>query len=261
MAAGRHVRESMAFVRREARKAPETVTYRLRSTGAPVRIRHDRNDAWTLYELFGLRTYEMPPAVREALATIERPTVLDLGGNVGLFAQFVFGELPGATVTSVEPDPSNAEVLKAIRDASDRDADWRVIEAAAGNAPGRATFHADASPQARLMSTSNGDDVLVEVDVIDALPLLDAADLAKIDIEGGEWALLGDPRLQATATRVVALEYHDHMCPGPSAADAAVAFLERAGFRIVDGPRADPRHCGPDVGALWAVRNPSEPTR
>jgi FkbM family methyltransferase len=254
-AAGRHVRESSAFVRREARKAPETITYRLRSTGAPVRIRHDRNDAWTLYELFGLRAYEIPPAVHDVLATVEHPNVLDLGGNIGLFAQFVFGEIPGARVTSVEADPDNAEVLHAVRNASDRDAAWRIIEAAAGNASGRAAFRADASPQSRLVDSLSNDEAVVEVDVIDALPLLEAADFAKVDIEGGEWALLADPRLLTTRARVLALEYHEHMCPTANAADAAVTLVERAGFTIVDGPRSDPRHCGPDVGMLWAIRD------
>jgi FkbM family methyltransferase len=192
--------------------------------------------------------------VRVLLDTIERPRVLDLGGNIGLFAQFVFGQLPAAVVTSVEADPGNAAVLLDVKEAGGHGDAWRLIEAAAGDAPGRAAFRADGSPQSRLVATAIEDEALVEVEVIDALPLLDDADLVKMDIEGGEWPLLADPRLADSRVRALVLEFHDHMCPGQDSARTAVDLLERAGFRIIDGPRSDPRHCGPDVGTLWAVK-------
>src|SRR3712207_5087405 len=42
------------------------------------------------------------------------PTVLDVGANVGLWTQWVTGEVPGATVHAFEPDPrAHAELERA----------------------------------------------------------------------------------------------------------------------------------------------------
>ena len=87
------------------------------------------------------------------------------------------------------------------------------------------------------------------VPVVDALERLRDADLVKIDIEGGEWAILGDPRFEDLPARVVVLEYHPYLCPGPDARSAALELLSRAGFEIRPF-----EHRSDGTGMLWAWR-------
>ena len=65
----------------------------------------------------------------------------------------------------------------------------------------------------------------------DVLPLMDEADLVKMDIEGGEWPILTDPRLATVSTRALVLEYHPRRLPGPRPARASRrTALHAAGF-------------------------------
>ena len=82
------------------------------------------------------------------------------------------------------------------------------------------------------------------------LPEIAAADLVKMDIEGGEWEILRDPRFAASPPRAIVLEYHPH----PSAPDprAAVEGLLRDAGLTEQAPifhRADGH------GMLWAWRS------
>ncbi|MBA2462871.1 MAG: FkbM family methyltransferase [Actinobacteria bacterium] len=83
------------------------------------------------------------------------------------------------------------------------------------------------------------------------LPLLQESDFVKIDIEGSEWAIFGDPRFETMAARVVALEYHPQGCPEPDPRLAAMTVFERLGYVIEE--IAVP-HAPPGVGMLWAWR-------
>ena len=82
----------------------------------------------------------------------------------------------------------------------------------------------------------------VEVPGLDIFPFLDDVDLLKMDIEGGEWSLLADPRFGAA--RAVVLEYHPMMCPGPDPRVLVKELLSARGYEVIvdDEPMA------------WAVR-------
>jgi hypothetical protein len=91
----------------------------------------------------------------------------------------------------------------------------------------------------------------------DVLARVQEADFVKMDIEGGEWAILRDPRFGDGRTRAVALEYHPHMCPGSVPRDEADRLLRKAGFEVIDPGHSDeqfPR----GQGMLWGVR-PTQP--
>ena len=94
----------------------------------------------------------------------------------------------------------------------------------------------------------------MEVRVEDVMPLLADARLAKIDIEGGEWALLQDERLKRGPAAIV-LEFHPAGCPGTRTDEAAERLLAEAGYGVVPPPR--PFSAGefpPGQGLRWAVR-------
>jgi FkbM family methyltransferase len=252
-ARGRLVHGSAAFAMRELSGARRTAGYRLRGSELTVHVRHSTTDSSILDEIFLRRIYEPPSAVDERLRALERaPRIADLGANVGLFGAFALARWPGATLLALEPHPENAALLRrtvAVNRLADR---WRVIEACAYNADGQLPFAVDHFSDSHVLATSadgDGEPASALVDALDVFPLLNDIDLVKIDIEGGEWALLGDPRMAGLGAVAIALEYHPHLAPGPNAHAEATRRLQDAGYTVEDVFR-DPR----GHGMLWAWR-------
>jgi len=229
--------ESDALRERELAGSSTLARYRLRERPAvSVLLRHNTPDLAVLDEVFAARIY-VPPR------PLPRPRrILDLGGNVGLFGAWALARWPAAEITSVEPDPCNLEVLQ--RCVAANAGAWRVVPAAAATRDGELAFTAG-----RFACSALSEEGAVTVPAVDVLPALAEADLAKVDIEGGEWDLLASPRLAAAGPRSLVLEFHPHRCPGPAPADAAVALLGAAGYAVdAVRTRAD------GVGMLWAFR-------
>jgi FkbM family methyltransferase len=254
-ARGRLVHRSAAFAMRELSGARRTDGYRLRGSELTVHVRHNTTDSSILDEIFLRRIYEPPRAVEERLRALERaPRIADLGANVGLFGAFALTRWPGATLLALEPHPQNAALLRrtvAVNHLADR---WSVLEACAYHADGQLPFAVDHFSDSHVLAASAADDGGGEpasalVDALDVFPLLKDIDLVKIDIEGGEWALLGDPRMAELGAVAIALEYHPHLAPGPDARAEATRRLQGAGYTVEDVFR-DPR----GHGMLWAWR-------
>ena len=233
------VRGRLRFLGRERRPPADPRAYRLRESGAIVHVRHGTPDVAALGEVFYERQYEPPPRIGEALASLRRPVrILDLGANVGFFALFASHRWPRATVVTVEPDPANVAILELTRVANGLD--WELVEAAATTFEGEVPFAAGGYTVSRIEEGAE------PVAAVDALPYLARADLAKVDIEGGEWDLLGDERFADVAPRTLVLEYHPYRAP--AGADAG-ALLVRAGYSLERALRFSDGH-----GLLWALR-------
>jgi len=243
--------------------------YRLRDSNLVVYARHPLLDSWVLEEVFRLRVYEPPVGVSNQLRRLERPLrVLDLGGNAGFFGLFVRQLFPDCRVVSFEPDPENAEVLAHAIAANGLDGRWELRRACAATSAGAAPF-VSSGPLSR--STTAGDQGLemhrqhalsvfpflkgsrlleersFEVPAEDAFPFLCDADLVKIDIEGGEWELLGDPRFASIRAPAIVLEYHPRYGPADPYGQVSKA-LTGAGYVI--GPPSE----GGDAALVWAWR-------
>jgi FkbM family methyltransferase len=250
---GRCVRESAAFVAREILGRRALVVYRLRGSGLRVALRHRTGDVVTLGEVWRNHDYDPPAPVRAVLAG-GPDRIMDLGGNVGMFALHAFGQWPAARVSSYEPDPANAAVLErsvAANALADR---WTLVTAAAGAAPGTVRFAAGQDALSHAVEDGDGAGAgevrdAITVPVEDVLPQMAGADLVKIDIEGGEWAILDDPRFAQAPPRIVVLEYHPRGCPGPDPHAAVRAAMDAAGLTHADIWRRDDGH-----GMLWAWR-------
>jgi FkbM family methyltransferase len=106
-----------------------------------------------------------------------------------------------------------------------------VIRAAAGARDGELEFISGWG--GRSHGARPGQAATTRVPMIDALPPLADCDLLTMDIEGGEWPILTDPRLADTALRAICLEYHLWNCPGTDPTATAQALLNDAGFHIV----------------------------
>jgi len=243
------VRESARFAVRELLRRPGLARYRVAGSGLAVFVRHGTADVPTLDEVFLRRDYDPPEEVAALLCALRSPLrVLDLGANIGLFGVFVLGLEPGARITAVEPDPANADLLRRCIAANRPDGGWTLTQAVAANHEGSLPFLAGRFS----LSAVAGPDELEGATLtraVDALPLLADSDLAKIDIEGGEWAILGDPRFGRCAPGALVVEYHSHRCPQPDPRAAAWELLEDAGYRIHEGARG-----AGGAGILWGWR-------
>ncbi len=252
--AARAVRERGRFLGRELVGRFAVGEYGLAGSEWRAVIRHPLTDLAVLREVFRLREYEPPPAVRSRLAGLEEVRVLDLGGHVGLFGLYARSALPSASVTSFEPDPRNLPLLRRCVQINGLEGSWEIIAAAAGTADGEAEFISDFS---RSQIAGVGDHLpwdtwippdripshltpaAVSVPVRDALPHLRRCDLVKLDIEGGEWDLLADPRFAETTAVALVMEVHPHACPDGDPQRTLDDHLERAGFRAVPSAPVD----------------------
>ena len=254
---GTLVRSPLRFALNELRPGDITAEYRLRLSPVSIVIRHHTADVLVLDEIFSQREYELPSAVARVLDEPARPLrVVDLGANIGLFGAYALTRYPDATVVAVEPDPANAAIhTRAI--GANPSSRWTLIEAAATAVSGTMRF----SPGSFTRShAADLDEDAIVVDAEDVLPLMQRADLVKIDIEGGEWAILADPRFGDGEARAIVLEYHPDDCPSTEPRNEAERFLVSAGFEIVPGP-SKPEF---GTGVLWGWRSapgPEHPVR
>ena len=236
-----------AFFWGEVRRPSTPRRYRLADGSGQVLIRHhNHEDSFILSEIFeGTSTYAMPADVRRALGE-DVASIVDIGGNIGLAALWFARAFPGARLTIVEADPTNADVLEqtlSLNGLGDRST---VIRAAAGAHGGELPFVLGLG--GRSHAATAADVVTTRVAMIDALSLIAGSDLLKMDIEGGEWAILSDPRLGDDPPRALCLEYHLWQCPGADPTATVRTLLEQAGLHIV--ALREEGH----GGVVWAVR-------
>jgi len=178
------------------------------------------------YEIFVAECYRIPPSLEVGL--IRR--IVDVGGNVGFSTLYWIGRFPGARVLVFEPHPAYAAQIRQHIDLNrlgDR-IELRVL--AAGTSEGT-LYLTDAEVFSTLVNEPGCDDFEgirrqhVQDDGID-MPVMrkripirtvdffasvgsEPIDILKIDIEGGEHAILNDPRFDVLPVRTVVMEWHD----------------------------------------------------
>ncbi len=110
-------------------------------SGLVVHVGHNSRDIDMLNEIFAKGCYEPPPGdPAYALQGGDSARVLDLDGNVGLFAGYALGRWNVSQVQSFEPDPENARLLRATIDANVFASTWLLEETAASNKAGTLEF-------------------------------------------------------------------------------------------------------------------------
>ena len=246
------VRPSLGFLAGSVgQDRPREFTSRRLGVRVCVRPQADRQVA---RELLSKNAYALPPEVRAALGD-DGVHVLDLGANIGLFTLTIVDELGiGVTVDAVEPDAENLRILGRNLALSGLKGRVTVHAAAGGTAEGTATLIRHQPHNTHLARGDEVDIDMVTVPVLDALTLAKRADLVKIDIEGSEWDLLRDPRIDTLGARAIALEWHDHNDSPPDPGAWAGDRLRRAGFTV-----GHDEQTAPNTGFLWAWRDPGTP--
>lgn len=244
----RRLSPGLGFAADVARGRPEGC-YRVKATGAALHCR-PRVDLQVLREQIARAGYVPPPEVVSALRSRRPVTVLDLGANIGMFtmaAVRLFGE--GTLVRAVEPDPTNLPLLE--RNIADNGLGDRVElhRVAAGAEAGTVRFRSGLHHVSYVAPEGENWPGTIDVPIVDAFELAAGCDLVKMDIEGGEWPILADPRLASLDAVALVLEWHARGALSDRPGDDAVRLLEEAGFTVKPDP-----HLSHDVGGLWAWR-------
>ncbi len=258
-------------------------SYRLRDSGITIFLRHGTRDVNILNEIFGgtagRHSYEPPAVVASMLDANPAPSVLDLGANIGLFGAYALSRWPRASIRSFEPDPTNLPLLNRTIAANRLQGSWSVTDAAVANEAGEMHFaaglfadshlaHVDNASTAHASSAAdldggegsdnddndNDNDATIVVRTVDLFAQNHDVDLIKMDIEGGEWAILTDSRLASLKADILVLEWHTNGCPEPDARLYVMRLLRAAGYSGLEEVEY-----GPNDGLLWAWREPEQP--
>jgi FkbM family methyltransferase len=251
------VLESARFAFNELRPKYVVARYTLRASRRSIMIRHHKEDLSILDELFAQDEYALPTQVNDVLRSFPNPRVLDLGANIGLFALWLLEHHPGATIVGYEPDPMNASVHEQVIALNALEASWELRRKFAATVRSVVSFDArGGASSTALMGDRTPQGQKLEVEAEDVFGEFERADFAKIDIEGGEWAILSDARLFELATPALVLEYHPFGpgSPSQSGRDPGIEAekrLQNAGYMTLRRPKKHPR----GFGLIWAWRS------
>ncbi|MDZ4843815.1 MAG: FkbM family methyltransferase [Hyphomicrobium aestuarii] len=153
-------------------------------------------------------------ALADYLVAQPSPVVLDLGANIGTFSLFVFSIAPTARVHSFEPSAATFDVLSKTRRANPQ-CQWDINRAAAWREDGSISFANGLSSTAGQVA-ADGDETVPARSLASILRTCGGEiDVAKIDIEGAEEAVLADSQAELLRIRTLVVELHPDRCNSP----------------------------------------------
>lgn len=132
--------------------------------------------------------------------------VVDLGMNVGFSVLHWLGTYPGCRVVAYEPHPRHFEQARRNIERNGWLDRVELHQAAAGSHARAITLSDEGSSSTIQAPGHNGLSVQVE----DVFPVLQGrrVDILKIDIEGGEYEILEDPRFDTLDIGAIVMEWH-----------------------------------------------------
>jgi FkbM family methyltransferase len=196
-------------------------TLYLPSTEKPLFARPGTSDLQCFQAVFGRRQQDID-------LDFEPRLIFDLGANVGYTAIDLALQYPNATIVAVEPEPTNAHILRLNTAAFPQ---VEVVEA--GVWPRSAELAVEDVGndrwgfQVREVGAGEGDVRAVTVPELIEQVGARSVDLLKLDIEGAEHELLNENTEWLERVRTVLIEFHE-VRPGATATSEAV--LARYGF-------------------------------
>lgn len=172
--------------------------------------------------------------------------VVDLGANVGYSCVYWCKEYPGCKITAFEPHPVHVEAMNDNLARNGFLHRVKVVAAAAGSSV-KDAYLTDARSSSTVTEQKSAFQIRV-LDIFREPELTGPIDLLKIDIEGGEYELLADPRFSSLDVRALVIEWHKTP-EYPDGRAWCVQRLQDLGYRI---------HIGcedlPLAGLVWAFR-------
>jgi len=157
-------------------------------------------------------------------------SILDIGGNQGLFSVYARSLHPDAAIHVYEPNPAMQKHLKTNCSPLNIDIFEEGVAARDGVCALQLTEEAN---QTRIVTTEGGDVAVTSIArAIDRMG--GSVDLLKLDCEGFEWDILTD-RDSLRRVRWLAMEYH--LWANGGRHDDLSPFLQRLGFDVVQQAR------------------------
>ena len=160
--------------------------------------------------------------------------ILDIGGNIGLFALFVYPK--AAKIVSVEPTPYHIEIYKDMINKLGYDK-ISIVEGAAADEKGKMSFFINVTnPTMNSLNFVNemGYDKQIEVNTYSMLDLIEIAgydevDFVKLDIEGGEERVLYSDSFKKAAKKIKSIYVEVHQGLGSNLRNVLYR-LDEVGF-------------------------------
>jgi FkbM family methyltransferase len=227
------------LLRHLGRLRPDSVaTIRIPGLG-PVHIRAGDSDMAAIRQVFIDRQYDLawPSHLQDRmqarydamLAAGEKPIIVDAGANIGAAALWFESQFPQANIVAIEPDPSNASILR--RNVAGRP-NCVVLEAAVGSVAGRVSLVDEGMSWAiRTERSEHGVEVVTIEDAFRAsggtTPFI-----VKIDIEGFESDLFSANTDWVKRCDVVIIEPHDWLLPGQRSSGSFQKVMGELSFEI-----------------------------
>lgn len=210
--------------------------------GTKLRMRSLRTTDFDIaWQIYWRGDYEAP----QPLLNVQK--IVDLGANVGYSCMYWCKKYPECRVTALEPHPRHVGLMKenlARNGMLDR---VNVVAAAAGSKE-RNLYLTDAQTSSAVTAEASD----LEIRVLDVFQISELAlgsiDLLKIDIEGGEYELLSDPRFAELNVRTLVIEWHNTP-QYPDGKTWCIEKLQELGYQT---------HIGcedlPLAGLIWAFQ-------
>ena len=158
----------------------------------------DYDIAW---QMFWRGDYESPIALPDVR------NIVDLGANVGYSCLYWCQKYPQSHITAFEPHPVHVKAVHANLLQNGLVDRVKLVEAAAGVSE-RHSYLTDG----RSSSAVTEQPAAFQIRVLDIFREKEHAgkiDIFKIDIEGGEYDILSDPRFAALDVRLLVVEWHN----------------------------------------------------
>jgi FkbM family methyltransferase len=189
---------------------PQTGSFRM----GPLRFQGRKEDWIAIREVLVEDEYS---CIDRLFPRNASPCVLDLGANIGSFALRVFLHCPTAQVVSVEAASDTFQILKANKSAN-TSLNWEVLNNGVWRDDGPLTLMRRGISVGHRVVEGAGGDAVQGISLNTLLDRLgwDRVDLIKMDIEGGEEAVVPAARDVLHRTRVLIIEIHsDRIDPAP----------------------------------------------
>ena len=198
------------------RKKHGTIALRIPGVAHPLTLRAGTSDLYMFEEVFLQGEYALDQPLDPKL-------ILDIGANAGFASVWFANRYPQAKVIAVEPDPSNAAVL---RKNVEPYPNVRVIEGAVWWESTTVALDDRGDKSGIQVRAGDGG---VRAMTIDEIAGGTKIDILKLDVEGAEKELFEHDAAWLARVGVLMIELHDRFKPGCS--KALYSALVRHDFR------------------------------
>jgi FkbM family methyltransferase len=217
------------------------------TTGLKLIIRQrPTTDLGIIREVFGAEIYACPFPMKKG----EMQSIVDLGANVGYGVLYWFDKYPNIKIHAFEPHPINFKIATQHMELNSIPCGQIKLMPVAAGSVSAVMYITDEGAGSRVVDAPESGATKIElIDVFDYIDKVGPIDLLKIDIEGGEYALLSDVRFTSLTARVIALEFH----PNRQFSDPKAFCIEKlsaAGYVIHDASDTDAGNM------LWGLKTP-----